>query len=373
MILRKIVPNRLSTRVRNLAAAVLWIQVCTGCVAQEAQHAASSKTVAPGKQAAWPSAELVDSLRASPARWSALRATCDRNLDYTPQPVADFTPPAHYVDRAGEQRIAKSLGDDGNVAYQEALCFALSGDRQYAKTSERILDAWAAGVQHIDRGQGTADFNFTFPKYVLAAVMLRADSQWHDAAFKSFLREHVLPLSVASRANNFGNWGVLLEASSAAYLNDHHLMEKAKNRWSALMLSQVSSDGSMAAEICRSNTTNWCGGPDKGVNGLSYTHYTLLPTTLAAEVFRNEGFNVYASNAGQQLALAYARAAGWTLHPETFPYYASNGGHLNGVRNAAYFRILQQRIPRTDGGVAIQQGNLGMDGYEIALLYGEAL
>lgn len=211
-----------------------------------------------------------------------------------------------------------------------------------------------------------------FSAYVLAAVMVRADSQWHDATFKSFLRERVLPLSAASRPNNFGNWGVLLEASSAAYLNDRRLMEQAMNRWRALMFSQVSPDGSMTAEICRSNTTDLCGGPDKGVNGLAYTHYTLLPTTLAAEVFRNAGFNVYAGDAGQRLALAYARAAGWTVHPETFPYYASNGGQLIGVRNAAYFRILQRRVPRTDGGVAIQQGNLGMDGYEIALLYGEA-
>jgi len=370
MKLRTFAARHSASWIRNLAFSALILAACAGCATQEVGHAPPTAGATTGKQVAWPNAELVNALRASPDRWSALRATCDRNLDYVPHPVADFTPPPHYVDRAGEQRIAKSLGDDGHMAYREALCFALSGDRRYAQTSERILDAWAAGVQHIDRGQGAADFNFTFAEYTLAAAMVRADSQWHDAAFRAFVRERVLPLSVASRPNNFGNWGVLLEASSAAYLNDHDLMQRAMDRWRALMISQVAPDGSLPGEICRSNTTDWCGGPDKGVNGLSYTHYTLLPTTMAAEIFRNAGFNVYGGNAGHLLATAYARAAGWTLHPETFPYYASNGGHLNGVRNAAYFRILQQRIPNADGGAVLSQGNLGMDGYEIALLYG---
>jgi hypothetical protein len=97
----------------------------------------------------------------------------------------------------------------------------------------------------------------------------------------------------------------------------------------------------------------------------------LLPTTLAAEIFRNQGMDVYRDNAGHSLALAYVRAAAWTLHPETFPYYASNGGHLNGIRNAAYFRILQQRVPNGDGAAVLGQGNLGMDGYAIALLYAD--
>lgn len=322
------------------------------------------------EQSAWPDAGALSALRAAPERWSALRATCERNLDYVPHPVADFSPPRHYVDREGEQRMAKPLTDDGHMAYREALCFALSGDSRYAKTSERILDAWATGVQRVDRQQGTADFNFTFPLYALAAAMVHADTQWNDAAFRAFVRDRVLPLSVASHENNFGNWGVLLEASSAAYLGDHTLMERAAGRWRALMLSQVAPDGSMPKEICRSNTTDFCGGPDKGVNGLSYTHYTLLPTTLAAEIFRNAGLNVYAGNAGQQLANAYARAAAWTLRPKTFPYYASNGGQLNGVRNAAYFRILQQRVPCADGSAVLSQGKLNMDGFEIALLYG---
>jgi hypothetical protein len=318
----------------------------------------------------WPSDQQISRLRAAPSQWAPLSASCEKNLNYVPRPVADFQPPPHYVDPKGEARIAGSLGADGKVAYQEALCYALSDDVRYARVGERILDSWATSVRQVAPGQGAADFNFTFPLYALAGAALRQDKGWDDTSFKTFLRQQVLPLSVASHANNFGNWGVFLEASSALYLDDQVLMQRAASRWRALMLSQVAADGSLPAEICRSDTTDYCGGPDKGIRGIAYTHYALLPTTLAAEIFRNAGIDVYAEASGRKLAQAYARAAGWTLHPETFPYYASQGGRLQGVRNAAYFQVLQRRVPCLDGGEVISQGHLSMDGYELQLLYG---
>jgi Alginate lyase len=357
-----------------VAFVIAMVLVCTGCAGGKPYRSSATTDESSALHAtssAWPAADQVAELRAASARWSALRMVCEHNLNYTPQPVADFSPPRHYVDRAGEQRIARYLTADGGVAYREALCFTLSDDVRYAKVAERILDAWATGVKHIGSEQGVADFNFTFSEYTLAAAMLRADTQWQDAAFRTFLRERVLPLSTASHANNFGNWGVLLEASSASYLQDRALLQHAAGRWQQLMQSEVEPDGSMPREICRSNTTDLCGGADKGVNGLSYTHYALLPTALAAEVFRNTGIDVYATAGGKKLAVAYAQAAAWTLRPETFPYYASNGGHLNGVRNAAYFRILQRRVPCADGEVVLRQGNLAMDGYQLAPLYGD--
>jgi hypothetical protein len=371
---------RIATFARHIRAfssvvfAIAMALVCAGCAAERPYRSTVNVYESQATQemsAGWPAAEQIAELRAKPARWAALQTVCEHNLSYMPQPVADFTPPRHYVDRAGEQRIAHSLTADGGVAYREALCFALSGDARYAKVAERILDAWAAGVRSIGPGQGVADFNFTFSEYVLAATMLRADASWQDAAFSTFLRERVLPLSTASHSNNFGNWGVLLEASSASYLQDRALLEHAAARWRELVESEVEPDGSMPREICRSNTTDLCGGPDKGVNGLSYTHYALLPTALAAEIFRNEGVDVYAGAAGRKLASAYARAAAWTLRPDSFPYYASNGGHLNGVRNAAYFRILQRRVPCADGEAVLRQGDLSMDAYQLALLYGD--
>ncbi|WP_204351273.1 hypothetical protein, partial [Serratia marcescens] len=71
-------------------------------------------------------------------------------------------------------------------------------------------------------------------------------------------------------------------------------------------------------------------------------HYTLLPATAAARVFELQGQSVWQTPAGQQLASAYRRAALWTREPERFPAYARNQRQLNGVRNAAYFALLQR-------------------------------
>ncbi|PCE33535.1 hypothetical protein BZL54_04735 [Burkholderia ubonensis subsp. mesacidophila] len=353
------------------ASIVVAMAGCSAAAQKAPAHPRVAAQTAPsGTHQTWPPNEQVARLRAVPAQWAQLRTACENNLDYVPRPVADFAPPPHYGDPKGEARIAGSLAADGNVAYQQGLCYVLSGDVRYARAGERILDAWATGVRQIAPGQGTADFNFSFPRYTLAAAMLHRDSAWDDTAFRTFLLRQVLPRSVSARPNNFGNWGVFLEAGSALYLNDHALMQRAANRWRALMASQVAPDGSLPEETCRSDTTDWCGGPDKGIRGIAYTHYTLLPTTLAAEIFRAAGIDVYAEAGGRTLAEAYARAAAWTLHPETFPYYASNGGRLQGVRTAAYFQVLQHRVPCPDGAEVISQGQLSMDGYELHLLYG---
>lgn len=365
----------LKLRSHSLFASAWLVAAISGCTAVPPKAPAHAlphahAEVPQDTHQTWPAEDQIARLRAAAARWAALRTSCEKNLDYSPQPVADFAPPPHYVDPKGEARIAGSLEADGNVAYQQALCYTLSDDLRYAHAGERILDAWAVGVHRIAQGQGVADFNFMFPRYALAASMLRRDKGWNDTAFRAFLRTQVLPLSVAARPNNFGNWGVFLESSSALYLQDRALMQRAANRWRALMAAQVAPDGSLPGETCRSDTTDYCGGPDKGIRGIAYTHYTLLPTTLAAEIFRNAGIDVYAEPSGRKLAAAYARAAAWTQHPETFPYYASNGGRLQGVRTAAYFQVLQHRAPNADGAEAISQGHLSMDGYELRLLYG---
>ena len=69
------------------------------------------------------------------------------------------------------------------------------------------------------------------------------------------------------------------------------------------------------------------------------------------------------------MATAYRKAAAWTLHPETFPYYESNGGHLNGVRNAAYFALLQRQFPNADGAQVIADGKLDMNQLEWLVIF----
>ncbi|WP_300752544.1 alginate lyase family protein [Janthinobacterium sp.] len=309
-------------------------------------------------------------LRSQPARTAALMQRCDKEIDTQAAPVAVFAPPAHYS-KTGvvENAMGKRFASDGELAYRAALCYAVSQDLRYAQHAQAIISAWADTLQYVPSEQGASDLNFDLPAYVIAASMVRNANRWNDASFRHLITRIALPLSHSDRKNNHANWGVLLNASIAAYTGDAALLASSRTRWLELMDSEVAADGSLPLEICRSDSTAYCSGARKGINGLSYTHYTLLPTIAAARIFDLQGQAVWHSPQGNKLSAAYRKAAAWTLHPETFPYYQSNGGRLNGVNNAAYFTLLQRQFPNADGGQVIANGKLWMNGLEWVVLF----
>ncbi|MFZ4876801.1 alginate lyase family protein [Janthinobacterium sp. Mn2066] len=313
----------------------------------------------------WLTSADIGLLRSQPARTAALMQRCDKEIDVQAAPVAVFAPPAHYS-KTGvvENAMAKRFDSDGGVAFRAGLCYAVSQDMRYAQHAQAMISAWADTLQSVPSEQGASDINFDLPQYVIAASMVRNVHGWNDASFRRLLTRIALPLSHSDRKNNHANWGVFLNASIAAYTGDVALLASSRARWLELMDSEVAPDGSLPLEICRSDNNNYCGGDRKGINGLSYTHYTLLPTTAAARLFDLQGQAVWHTPQGNKLAAAYRAAAAWTLRPETFPYYQSNGGHLNGVYNAAYFTLLQRQFPNADGGQVIANGKLGMNALE---------
>ncbi|BBB68335.1 hypothetical protein UNDYM_4082 [Undibacterium sp. YM2] len=317
------------------------------------------------------SAERFASLRQEPARWAALRKRCDKELTQPAHAVADYSPARHYTaDGVSHDPSGKYLNTDAGVAYRAALCYQLSHDIVYARHTQRIADAWGKTLTHVSKDQGAAELNFNIPQLVIAVSWVRDASPWDDSDLIAMLQKVALPLSHADKANNHGNWGVLMDASIAAYTGNSKQLERAQQRWQTLLLNQVAEDGSMPLEICRSNTNNFCGGPDKGINGISYTHYTLHPATITAEIFMQLGKNLYQTDAGKKLSLAYQRTAEWTRYPERFPYYASNQGKLNGINNTAYFLILQAHNMNDDAAEVIKQGKPGSNSLELVLLYG---
>src|SRR5450830_2039647 len=318
----------------------------------------------------WLSNADIGLLRSEPARTAALMQRCDKEIDTQAAPVAVFAPPAHYS-KTGvvENEMGKRFASDGGVALRAGLCYVVSQDIRYAQHAQAIISAWADTLQSVPSEQGASDINFDLPQYVIAASLVRGVNGWSDASFRHLLTHIVLPLSHSDRKNNHANWGVFLNASIAAYTGDASLLASSRARWLELMDSEVAADGSLPLEICRSDSTAYCSGDRKGINGLSYTHYTLLPTTAAAHIFYLQGQAVWHTPQGNKLAAAYRQAAAWTLYPETFPYYQSNGGHLNGVNNAAYFTLLQRQYPNADGGQVIANGKLWMNGLEWVVLF----
>jgi len=313
---------------------------------------------AEGPRSLFPAMQQIDVLSTDP-NWGGLRSVCEVDLTVQSHPVVDFSPPPHYQS-AGPRPRAKSdlganLGRDSLAVYQLAICFHLSGDPRFSSKAEALLDGWANTTKRIGTDQGKDEFNFNFPSALMGAYLLKQDASWNSSPLTRFVKNIVVPANNADHDNNHGDWGVLLLVTSGGYLDDQGLITRARQRWIQLMQTQVAIDGSLPLEICRSNTTNWCGGPTKGIRGIAYTHFTLHPVTIAAEVFRNLGKDVYATSAGGQLRKAYIKAAAWTLHPETFPYFRANNGKLEDAHGIDYFYILQQRFPISDGEAAITQ------------------
>lgn len=346
------------TKVMKPALAALPLLVLTSA---SLAHAAGSL---------WLKEDEILALRNQPARTAGLLKRCDNDINMAATPIADLAPPPHYsASGVVHSEVAKSFADDGRRAFRAGLCYLISQDQRYAKYAQATVSAWGDTLRAVSSEQGVAEINFNLQYYVLAASMVRGANDWNDDSFRRLLTKVVLPLPMKHK-NNHANWQAFRDAAIAGYLGDAALLQRTRKRWLELMDSQVAEDGSLPLEICRSDTNHYCDGAHQGINGLSYTHYTLMPTTAAARIFELQGQAVWQTPQGARLASAYRKAAAWTLHPETFPYYASNGGKLNGVNNDAYFLLLQRQYPNDDAARVIGGGKLGMDTFEWLLAFG---
>ncbi len=296
-----------------------------------------------------------------------------KQLDYVPQPVAVLAPAPHY-NAAGVNPNAdadKQLAADALVAYRAGLCYLITQDPRFAANAQHILDAWATTMTDVTTTQGKFNVSSNMPFMILAANWVRGANNWDSTAFDKFLRATVLPASQSGSPNNHGLWGVLMDSSATAYLGDKEGLDKSHKRWNELMRTSVEPDGSMPHEVARSATSNWIGGPDKGIKGMAYTHYALLPASLAAKIFADQGQPVWKTEEGQLLKSAFDKAAAWTHDPKTFPYYASNNGKLKDVRNAAYFALLLNYFPNKDAEAVLNDGEkVGLNGFYLLELFG---
>ena len=353
---------------------MLWVVLLTLFAGASALGASSSLAAT---EASAPHSILLNEhelagLSARRAAFKGLLSHCDKELDYVARPVAVLAPDPHYTAKGVNTSAnnGKQLASDARAAYHAGLCFVLTHDARYATAAQRILDAWAGTLKKVTTKQGDDDVNFYMPYMIMAASWVRGTGYWDGTKFGQFLETTVLPTSSSANRNNHGAWGVFLEASIAAYDGDTKLLERARHRWGTLLDGAVAADGTLPREVSRSGTTNWRGGPDKGKKGLAYTHYFMLPATLAAKIFADEGQPVWATRDGKLFGLAFARAASWTLHPKTFPYYASNHGKLEGVRTAAYFALLLRHYPNADAQAVLKQGDIQGDSFDLLELFG---
>lgn len=284
------------------------------------------------------------------AAWLDLKPRAERLLDRQPHAPQHWYVPGYYRDAAGHSRAKLGLQEDANAVYELALCWRMTGDDRYARAAVRLIGGWTDTLQSTSQeDDSTLSFSYHFPPMIFGADILApwpgfcADRQ---DAFRRFCRETALPLNTMDRSNNWGNWGLVLVLACARYLDDGALLDRGERRWKELLDRQIDDRGHLHHEVGRSG----------GMRGIWYSHFSLFPQTIAAEILRLAGRDVYdwRSPNGRTLHQAFEPLAAWTRDPKSFPYWHGDVDQLRGVGYYSYFEILHVHWPNKDAAALLR-------------------
>jgi len=282
--------------------------------------------------------------------WLDLKSRAEGLLDRQPHAPEHWYVPGYYRDATGHSRAKRGLQDDANAVYELALCWRMTGDERYARTAVRLIEGWVTTVQTTSRkDDSTLSFSYHFPPMIFGADILaswQGFSADRQDAFRRFCRETALPLNTMNRNNNWGNWGLVLVLACARYLDDDALPDRGEERWKELLDRQIDNRGHLHHEVRRSG----------GMRGIWYSHFSLFPQTIAAEILRLTGRDLYdwRSPDGHTLRQAFEPLAGWTRDPASFPYWDRDVDQLRGVSYFSYFEILHAHWPNNDAAVLLR-------------------
>lgn len=296
--------------------------------------------------------------------WLDLKSHAETLLGRQSHAPEHWYVPGYYRDATGHSRAKQGLQDDANAVYELALCWRMTADERYARSAVRLIDGWANTVKTTSReDDSTLSFSYHFPAMIFGADLLAswpgfsAESQ---DAFRRFCRKTALPLNTMDRSNNWGNWGLVLVLACARYLDDDELLDRGEQRWKELLDRQIDNGGHLHHEVRRSG----------GMRGIWYSHFSLFPQTIAAEILRLAGRDLYdwRSPEGHALRQAFEPLAGWSRDPASFPYWDSDPKRLTGVTYFGYFEILNAHWPNDDATALLREARPMTAGHSAPVL-----
>ncbi|WP_100994284.1 alginate lyase family protein [Helicobacter pylori] len=287
----------------------------------------------------------------------------DEKLSQTIQPCVQLNASKHYTSTGVREPDActKSFKKSATMSYDLALGYLVSENKQYGLKAIEILNAWAEELQSVDTYQSEDNINFYMPYMNMAYWFIK--KAFPSPEYEDFIKR-MLQYSQSTLNTNHGAWGILFDVSSALALDDHALLQNSANRWQEWVFKAIDEDGVIASAITRSDTSDYHGGPTKGIKGIAYTNFALLALTISGELLFENGYDLWGSEAGKRLSVAYNKVATWILNPETFPYFQPN---LIGVHNNAYFIILAKHYSSPSADELLRQGDLHEDGFRLKL------
>ncbi|MFP5990005.1 alginate lyase family protein [Helicobacter pylori] len=287
----------------------------------------------------------------------------DKKLSQTIQPCAQLNASKHYTSTGVREPDActKSFKKSALMSYDLALGYLVSKNKQYGLKAIEILNAWAKELQSVDTYQSEDNINFYMPYMNMAYWFVK--KAFPSPEYEYFIKR-MRQYSQSALNTNHGAWGILFDVSSALALDDNALLHNSANRWQDWIFKAIDENGVIASAITRSDTSDYHGGPTKGIKGIAYTNFALLALTISGELLFENGYDLWGSGAGKRLSVAYNKVATWILNPETFPYFQPN---LIGVHNNAYFIILAKHYSSPSANELLKQGDLHEDGFRLKL------
>ncbi|WQT30113.1 alginate lyase family protein [Helicobacter pylori] len=287
----------------------------------------------------------------------------DKKLSQTIQPCVQLNASKHYTSTGVREpdSCTKSFKKSALMSYDLALGYWVSQNKQYGLKAIEILNAWAKELQSVDTYQSEDNINFYMPYMNMAYWFVK--KAFPSPEYEDFVKR-MRQYSQSALNTNHGAWGILFDVSSALALDDHALLHNSANRWQEWVFKAIDENGVIASAITRSDTSDYHGGPTKGIKGIAYTNFALLALTISGELLFENGYDLWGSGAGKRLSVAYNKVATWILNPETFPYFQPN---LIGVHNNAYFIILAKHYSSPSANELLKQGDLHEDGFRLKL------
>ncbi len=287
----------------------------------------------------------------------------DKKLSQTIQPCMQLNASKHYTSTGVREPdiCTKSFKKSALMSYDLALGYLVSNNKQYGLKAIEILNAWAKELQSVDTYQSEDNINFYMPYMNMAYWFVK--KAFPSPEYEDFVKR-MRQYSQSALNTNHGAWGILFDVSSALALDDHDLLQNSANRWQDWIFKAIDENGVIASAITRSDTSDYHGGPTKGIKGIAYTNFALLAITISGELLFENGYDLWGSEAGKRLSVAYNKVATWILNPETFPYFQPN---LIGVHNNAYFIILAKHYSSPSANELLKQGDLHEDGFRLKL------
>ncbi|WQW69749.1 alginate lyase family protein [Helicobacter pylori] len=287
----------------------------------------------------------------------------DKKLSQTIQPCVQLNASKHYTSTGVREpdKCTKSFKKSATMSYDLALGYLVSKNKQYGLKAIEILNAWAKELQSVDTYQSEDNINFYMPYMNMAYWFVK--KAFPSPEYEEFIKR-MRQYSQSALNTNHGAWGILFDVSSALALDDHALLHNSANRWQDWIFKAIDESGVIASAITRSDTSDYHGGPTKGIKGIAYTNFALLALTISGELLFENGYDLWGSEAGKRLSVAYNKVATWILNPETFPYFQPN---LIGVHNNAYFIILAKHYSSPSADELLKQGDLHEDGFRLKL------